>query len=122
MPSDITVTQGGQTIATSPTIPSTGIYTLCYSLRYEVAAGASISGILTYLAVSSPSNANNVAYQSMIGTATNSSGTIALSGSWTGLINGGATFQVASFNIIVSGTVKIKGTYAFSNYSYTRIA
>ncbi len=120
--SDITVLQGAQAVLTSPAIPATGIYTLCYSLRYEVASGASITGILLYLSVSAPTNSGNVAYQSFPGTATQSSGVIALSSSWTGLIYGGATFQVISFNNTVSGTVKIKGTYAFSNFSYTRIA
>ena len=125
IPSNITVTAGAQVIATSSSIPSTGIYTVCYSLRYNIPSASSITGVIVYIAVSSPVNAGNVAYQSQPNTVVGGGGTLALSGSWTGLINAGATFQIQSFNNAVNaggGNVLISATFPFSNYSYTRIA
>jgi hypothetical protein len=125
IPTAITLTTGTQVIATSSSISSTGIYTLNYSLRYNIPAGSSISGILIYLSISSPTNSGNVAYNSHPNIITGGGGVLALSGSWTGLINGGATFQIVSFNNTLNtggGAVVIQPLFPFSNYSYTRIA
>ena len=123
------IPQETNTVLRNCTVSNTGIYTICYCARYS-GTGIAI-GVQTWLYVSTPAlygaggfgqlALNLVAYPSPY---LNIANGVSMTGSWTGLVNAGATVELNTY-IQYSGTtfsaVLLGG--AGSNYlSITRIA